>query len=81
VAARLEDWLRQHAPTEHKKILQRIRTLEGRKLKDTHFGVRMQGDGAFADHITALFALGCRKTGSLNLSHSIAFSGNALSPS
>jgi hypothetical protein len=68
VAARLEDWLRQHAPTEHKKILQRIRTLEGRKLKDAHFRVRMQGEEAFADHITALFALGSRKTGSLDLS-------------
>jgi DNA repair photolyase len=68
VAALFEDWLRLHAPTKHAKILQRMRALRGGKLNDARFGVRMQGDGVFADHITALFALGCRKTGSLNLS-------------
>jgi len=35
----------------------------GGKLNDARFGVRMQGEGVFADHIAALFTLGCRKTG------------------
>jgi DNA repair photolyase len=61
VAALFEDWLRQHAPTKHTKILQRIRALRGGQLHDAQFGVRMHGEGVFADHIAALFTLGCRK--------------------
>ena len=63
VAALFEDWLRQHAPTKQAKILQRIRALRGGQLNDARFGVRMHGEGVFADHIAALFALGCRKAG------------------
>jgi hypothetical protein len=40
-----------------------MRALRGGKLNDARFGVRMQGEGVFADHIAALFALGCRKAG------------------
>ena len=63
VAALFEEWLRQHAPTKHTKILQRIRALRGGHLNDARFGVRMQGEGVFADQIAALFTLGCRKAG------------------
>ena len=63
VAALFEDWLRQHVPTKHAKILQRIRALRGGQLNDARFGVRMHGEGVFADHIAALFTLGCRKAG------------------
>jgi DNA repair photolyase len=63
VATLFEDWLHQHAPTKQAKILQRIRALRGGQLNDARFGVRMQGEGVFADHIAALFTLGCRKAG------------------
>ena len=63
VAALFEDWLDQHAPTKKAKILRRIRALRGGKLNDARFGVRMQGEGVVADHIAALFTLGCRKAG------------------
>jgi DNA repair photolyase len=63
VAALFEDWLHQHAPTKHAKILQRIRALRGGKLNNARFGVRMHGEGVFADHIAALFTLGCRQAG------------------
>jgi hypothetical protein len=45
------------------KILQRMRALRGGKLNDARFGVHMHGEGVIADHIAALFALGCRKAG------------------
>jgi hypothetical protein len=32
-------------------------------LNDARFGVRMHGEGVFADQIAALFTLGCRKAG------------------
>jgi DNA repair photolyase len=63
VAALFEEWLRQHVPTKHTKILHRIRALRGGKLNDARFGVRMQGEGVFADHIAALFTLACRQAG------------------
>ena len=63
VATLFEDWLHQHAPTKQAKILQRIRALRGGQLNDARFGVRMQGEGVFADQIAALFTLGCRKAG------------------
>jgi hypothetical protein len=63
VAALFEDWLRHRAPTKHAKILQRIRALRGGQLNDARFRVRMHGEGVFADHIAALFTLGCRKAG------------------
>jgi DNA repair photolyase len=63
VAALFEDWLHQHAPTKQAKILQRIRALRGGQLNDARFGVRMHGEGVFADHIAALFTLGCRTAG------------------
>jgi DNA repair photolyase len=63
VVALFEDWLHQHAPTKKTKILQCIRALRGGKLHDARFGVRMQGEGVFADHIAGLFTLGCRKAG------------------
>jgi DNA repair photolyase len=67
VAALFEDWLHQHAPTKKTKIPQRIRALRGGKLNDARFGVRMHGEGVFADHIAGLFTLGCRKAGWLLL--------------
>ena len=50
-------------PASLPKILQRIRALRGGQLNDARFGVRMQGEGVFADQIAALFTLGCRKAG------------------
>jgi DNA repair photolyase len=41
VAALFEEWLCQHAPTKHTKILQRMRALRGGKLNDARFGVRI----------------------------------------
>ncbi len=35
----------------------------GGKLNDARFGVRMQGEGVFAEQIASLFTLACRKAG------------------
>lgn len=63
VAPLFETWLAQHVPTKKAKILHHIRALRGGKLNDARFGSRMQGEGIFAEQITALFALACRKAG------------------
>jgi len=63
VTALFEGWLRQHALTKQRKILQRMRALRGGQLQDARSGVRMHGEGVFADHIATLFTPGCRKAG------------------
>jgi DNA repair photolyase len=63
VGALFEQWLSQHAPTRKAKILRRIRAIHGGDVHDIRFGVRMRGEGIFAEQARALFALACRQAG------------------
>jgi DNA repair photolyase len=63
VAPLFERWLTQHLPTKKDKILNRIRAMRRGKLNSSEFGVRMRGEGIFADQIAAMFAVACRKAG------------------
>lgn len=58
-----EDWLTKHFPDRREKILNRIRELRGGKLNDANFHSRMRGAGVFADQISAMFKMGCKKAG------------------
>lgn len=72
VAPLFEQWLTQHFPEKKEKVLNRIRAMRGGKLNQAQFGLRMRGNGIFADQIDALFDVAVRKAGiegnSLNLS-------------
>jgi DNA repair photolyase len=61
-----EQWLSQHAPAKKDKVLKRMRTMHGGKLHDARFGLRMRGEGLFAEQIAALFKLACRQAGLSN---------------
>jgi DNA repair photolyase len=61
VAPLFEEWLGLHRPLQKEKILSRIRDIRGGKLNDPNFRTRMQGSGAYADHIAELFEVSCRK--------------------
>jgi DNA repair photolyase len=50
-----EQWLSQHAPT--------IQAIHGGSVHDARFGVRIRGEGIFAEQTRALFALACRQAG------------------
>jgi DNA repair photolyase len=56
-----EEWLTLHRPLQKEKILGRIREIRGGKLNDPNFGTRMQGSGAYAEHISEMFEVCCRK--------------------
>lgn len=58
-----ERWLERHFPDRKDKVLNRVRELRGGKLYDPTFGVRMRGEGVFADQIEALFDAAVRKYG------------------
>jgi DNA repair photolyase len=63
VGSLFEQWLSQHAPSRKDKVLKRLREMHGGRLNDSRFGMRMRGEGLFAEQITALFKAACRKAG------------------
>lgn len=58
-----ERWLERHFPERKDKVLNRVRDLRDGKLYDPTFGVRMRGEGVFADQIEMLFDAAVRKYG------------------
>jgi DNA repair photolyase len=63
VAPLFEEWLALHRPLQKEKILNRIRDIRGGRLNDPNFRTRMQGSGAYAEHMAELFEVSCRKAG------------------
>ena len=64
VAPVFEEWLERNVSAEKRaNILARIRALRGGKLNDGEFGSRMRGEGIFAEQISQLFHISCRKFG------------------
>jgi DNA repair photolyase len=70
-----EDWLERNYPDRKQKVLSQIRDLRGGKLNDPRFGSRMRGEGIFAEHLSNLFQLSCRKWG-LNKNRSMETNGH-----
>lgn len=56
-----EDWIRQAFPDRADKVLNQIAECHGGKLNDSRFGVRMHGEGKFAEAISTLFRLSKQK--------------------
>jgi DNA repair photolyase len=56
-------WLEKHFPDRKENILNRVRSMRGGKLNDSHFGSRMQGEGVFADQLSQMFRVAERKAG------------------
>ena len=65
-------WLEQHEPTKQARILDRLRTLRGGKLYDSAFGKRGRGEGIFADQLTQMFDVNCRRLGLTNESFQLS---------
>jgi DNA repair photolyase len=63
VAPVFQQWLDHNAPEKRDKILGRIRAIRGGKLNDPRFGNRMRGEGIFADQISRIFHVACRRAG------------------
>ena len=63
VAPLFEDWLDRHFPDRKEKVLNRIRSMRGGRLNDPEFGSRMRGGGVYAEHVSRLFGVSCRRAG------------------
>jgi DNA repair photolyase len=56
-------WLEDHFPDRKDKVLNKVRSLRDGKLNDPNFITRMKGSGIFADQISQMFHVACRKAG------------------
>jgi DNA repair photolyase len=62
VAPLFEKWLEEHFPDRKAKVLARIRDIRGgSKLNDSRWGLRIKGEGIFAEQIASLFEISCRR--------------------
>src|SRR5208283_3015735 len=66
VAPLFEKWLATRFPDRKEKVLNRLRSLRGGKLNDSHWGTRMSGEGIFADQMERMFEVARRKAGIRN---------------
>ena len=58
-----QTWVREHYPDQADKILNRIRHIRDGKLNNSEFGLRMRGEGFYADQIGHIFDLSRKKYG------------------
>jgi DNA repair photolyase len=61
VAPLFEHWLEEHFPDRKEKVLGRIRHLRGNRLNNSEWHTRMTGQGIFAEQISSMFAVSCRR--------------------
>jgi DNA repair photolyase len=57
------DWLGEHFPERRERVLGRIRECRDGRLNDACFGRRLRGQGAYAEHISALFKAAAHRYG------------------
>lgn len=56
-----EDWIQQAFPDRAQKVLSQIADCHGGQLNDSRFGVRMRGEGKFAELVSRLFRVSMQK--------------------
>lgn len=60
------EWLQTHVPLRAEHVMSVIRQSRGGKDYDARFGVRMRGQGEFAELIAQRFQLACKRNGLLH---------------
>ncbi|TVR46823.1 MAG: PA0069 family radical SAM protein [Puniceicoccaceae bacterium] len=63
VADLFTDWLERTLPGKKDRILERIRGVRGGGLNESRFGVRLRGEGFWAEQVRSLFTVACRRAG------------------
>jgi len=58
-----EDWLETHYPERRQHVLNVLREIRGGELNEPRFGLRMRGEGPYAELIRNRLILACRKSG------------------
>lgn len=58
-----QEWLAEHEPNRADKVMARLREMHGGRDYDPRWGHRMQGEGTYADMISARFDLAVKRLG------------------
>jgi DNA repair photolyase len=58
-----EHWLDEHFPERKDKVLDRLRASRGGELYDSRWRKRQIGEGIFAEQISSMFEVACRRAG------------------
>jgi DNA repair photolyase len=58
-----QDWLRAHFPQRHARVMNRVREMRGGKDYDARFGIRMKGEGVWAELIRQRFEKSAARAG------------------
>jgi DNA repair photolyase len=64
VAPLFENWLGEHFPDRKEKVLGRLRDIRGNgRINSTQWHTRIKGQGFFAEQISQIFEISCRRVG------------------
>lgn len=63
IAELFEDWLRAHFPQRAEHVMSLVRQCRGGANYDSRFGLRMRGEGPFADLLARRFQVACKRLG------------------
>lgn len=63
IAELFEDWLRAHFPQRAEHVMSLVRQCRGGANYDSRFGLRMRGEGPFADLLARRFQIACKRLG------------------
>ena len=61
VAPLFEEWLDRTMPDRKEKIINRIKDVRSGRLNDSRFGHRMRGEGVWAETLSQLFQVTCKR--------------------
>ena len=63
VAPLFEEWLEAHYPQRAAHVMSLVRQVRGGQVYDSRFGVRMRGEGPFADLLAQRFTKAIKRLG------------------
>jgi len=63
VAPLFREWLQEHLPERASHVMSLVQQMRGGRDNDSRFGVRLRGEGVFADLIAKRFAVAVRRHG------------------
>jgi len=64
VAPLFENWLEEHFPDRKEKVLGRLRDIRGNgRINSSEWHTRIKGQGLFAEQISQIFGVSCRRVG------------------
>ncbi|MDB5980321.1 MAG: radical family protein [Pseudomonas sp.] len=79
VAPLFEEWLQAHYPQRAAHVMSLVRQVRGGEVYDSRFGVRMRGEGPFADLLARRYAVAAKRLG-LDGRNSFALDCEAFCP-